>query len=119
MRLTLVTMPPSMASMMPRLTPGLWPKSSALTMSRRSAMPSRLIDQPVQDSIGVEVLTGDCHSSLRVAGGVRCQPLDRVHRLFHRSERKHAPANRDGTDESRALHPSHHSDGGAPDHRHR
>src|SRR5262249_2448305 len=32
MKLALVTIPCSCASMMPRLIPGLWPKSSALTM---------------------------------------------------------------------------------------
>src|SRR5581483_9335750 len=64
MRLALVTMPFSCAAMMPRLTPAVWPKSSAFTMRERlirrpRPSQSQVAQQPPEDGLGAEVFLRD------------------------------------------------------------
>src|SRR5690348_9610249 len=65
MKLVLVTMPCSWAWMMPRLTPGLMPKSSAFTTrrlmsdTRHPLLKAQVVQKPLEDGFGAEILLGD------------------------------------------------------------
>src|SRR5262245_50621267 len=88
MRLALVTTPRRWQSMIPRLIPGAWPKSSALKIMNElmiSHQP-RLTKQPGGNLFGCEVLLGDAARRQAMPSRVAIDGLDRGNGLLHGAE---------------------------------
>src|SRR5215207_3361587 len=107
MKLVLVTIPCSKASIIPRFTPGDWPKSSALTTrildcadseaQSRSVMlcEPQIREQPARDLDAVEVLLGESAGGLAVHPVVAVDFLDCGGRLLDGRDAEEPPAYRD------------------------